>query len=321
MKDIIKEVAEVAQVYVFVADQKEETDATALLSGHGVDMSQVEFHLYDGSSELSFWMRDFGPIFFLENGVRKILDFKHSYHCDDMPWVVGHHTNIPVIDANEIELPGGNFISDGRNSSVMSQALYDEDIPEGNDYVYNLLHFPSQESILQAISGYTGNEKNILTPYLANEKTHHLDLWAKQLTLKTFIVGEYTSGTNAALLDQVASQLEAEGYTVVRIPQPDQEPQAVTREILEHHISSDYLKRTATRELLVTYSYTNSLLVNGKVLMPAYGFPTDEEARAVYEQVLLDYEVVLIDCSQVIEWGGAIHCTTMQMPQEDSADE
>jgi len=180
------------------------------------------------------------------------------------------------------------------------------------------LHFPSQEGILQAISDYTGNEENILTLYLANEKTHHLDLWAKQLNPTTFIVGRYNSGSNAALLDQVAAQLEAEGYTVVRIPQPDQQPQPVTRAILEHHILSDYLRRTATRELLITYSYTNSLLVNGKVLMPAYGFPTDEEARSVYEQVLPDYEVVMIDCSQIIEWGGAVHCTTMQMPKEDS---
>jgi agmatine/peptidylarginine deiminase len=64
-----------------------------------------------------------------------------------------------------------------------------------------------------------------------------------------------------------------------------------------------------------TYSsHVNSLLIEGKVALPAYGKGTDEQARAVYES--LGLTVFPADSNHLSEAGeGSIHCITMTYPR------
>jgi len=146
-------------------------------------------------------------------------------------------------------------------------------------------------------------------------------MWAKQLSLTTFLVGEYASGDNVAVTNNVASQLTNLGYTVLRTEYPLQEYKKVTPEMLKKHRDADYIIKSKLQYFPTTRSYTNSLFVNGgtngkKVLVPSYsGYTTlNNNAQTVYENALPDWEIVMIDCSSIIGSGGAIHCTTMQMP-------
>jgi agmatine/peptidylarginine deiminase len=66
-------------------------------------------------------------------------------------------------------------------------------------------------------------------------------------------------------------------------------------------------------------SYTNSLTVNGRVLVPVYGEKADERALAVYADTLPHYEIIPIDCKLVINGGGAVHCLTKEIPQARSS--
>lgn len=61
-------------------------------------------------------------------------------------------------------------------------------------------------------------------------------------------------------------------------------------------------------------SYANFLIVNGAVLMPAYGAPTDAAAAQVLRIAFPDREVVAIPCRALIEQNGSLHCLTMQLP-------
>ena len=63
----------------------------------------------------------------------------------------------------------------------------------------------------------------------------------------------------------------------------------------------------------VVRSYTNSLVVNDMVLVPTYGIALDDSALAIYESVYPSYDIVGLDCADIIESGGAIHCVTMQV--------
>ena len=61
-------------------------------------------------------------------------------------------------------------------------------------------------------------------------------------------------------------------------------------------------------------SYANYLIVNGAVLMPAYGDPADAAAAAIIGVAHPGREVVPIDARPLIWQNGSVHCLTMQIP-------
>lgn len=62
-------------------------------------------------------------------------------------------------------------------------------------------------------------------------------------------------------------------------------------------------------------SYTNSLTVNGRVLMPVFRTGHDARALTIYQNALPDFEIVPVDCSQTANGGGAVHCLTKEVPK------
>ena len=61
-------------------------------------------------------------------------------------------------------------------------------------------------------------------------------------------------------------------------------------------------------------SYTNFYLVNGAVIMPAYGIDADQAAAQQLAQALPGREVVPVRIDHIAHGGGGIHCITQQQP-------
>ncbi|HET6631197.1 MAG TPA: agmatine deiminase family protein [Rhodanobacteraceae bacterium] len=61
-------------------------------------------------------------------------------------------------------------------------------------------------------------------------------------------------------------------------------------------------------------SYANYLIVNGAVLIPAYGDAADEAAAAVIAAAHPGREIVPVPCRPLIWQNGSLHCLTMQLP-------
>ncbi|WP_111980072.1 agmatine deiminase family protein [Algibacillus agarilyticus] len=61
-------------------------------------------------------------------------------------------------------------------------------------------------------------------------------------------------------------------------------------------------------------TYANFLIINGAVLMPTYGVPQDRKAQIVLHMAFPEYEIIPINCRQIIEQYGSLHCLTMQLP-------
>src|SRR5690606_19349138 len=55
-------------------------------------------------------------------------------------------------------------------------------------------------------------------------------------------------------------------------------------------------------------SYANYLVINGAVLMPAYGDPADAEAAAVLAAAHPGREIVQVPCRALIWQNGSLHC-------------
>jgi agmatine deiminase len=61
-------------------------------------------------------------------------------------------------------------------------------------------------------------------------------------------------------------------------------------------------------------SYTNFLIGNRVVLVPAFGHPNDEKSQAILRELFPDRAVVGIDCTEIIYGGGTLHCISQQQP-------
>ena len=62
-------------------------------------------------------------------------------------------------------------------------------------------------------------------------------------------------------------------------------------------------------------SYLNFLIVNGGVVMPVFGDPADDAARAAVQRVFPDRRVVTVPGREILLGGGNVHCITQQQPR------
>ncbi|MEO8808694.1 MAG: agmatine deiminase family protein [Rhodanobacter sp.] len=61
-------------------------------------------------------------------------------------------------------------------------------------------------------------------------------------------------------------------------------------------------------------SYANYLIINGAVLVPAYGDKADDEAARIIGSAYPGREIVQVPCRPLIWQNGSLHCITMQLP-------
>jgi agmatine deiminase len=62
-------------------------------------------------------------------------------------------------------------------------------------------------------------------------------------------------------------------------------------------------------------SYVNFLIVNGGVLVPTFRQnKNDDRALGVIRELFPDRQIIGIDCLDLVEEGGTLHCISQQQP-------
>ncbi len=61
-------------------------------------------------------------------------------------------------------------------------------------------------------------------------------------------------------------------------------------------------------------SYINFYFANGGIVMPSFGYATDEDAYKKLRHYCPERRVVQVPAKAIVEGGGGIHCITQQMP-------
>lgn len=244
----------------------------------------------------SYWIRDYGPFFIEKNGELSIVDFNYIGHryrnrlIDDIyPTLYGIGNNIEFdFKANfALCIQGGNYMSDGQGLAMV--ANYSLEV--GNrDKTF--------EEMSEILKQYLGLDEVLILTSQADDRTGHIDMFSKLISKDTLLVGQWedTNDINYQILENNTQLLIDKGYNIIRIPMlrdPDEEKNTI-------------------------WTYTNSLIINGTnkkiVLVPQYRTVEDSTAISIYEQAMPEYEIIGINCNLVIDYWGAIHCTTMTRP-------
>ena len=251
------------------------------------------------------WIRDFGPITIYEKGERKFLDFtfnawggKFESALDNVVtealvkkgYLYGGYEKIDFV------LEGGSIETDGAGTLLATaRCLLNPNRNPGFDK-------PQIESLLKDKLGVT----RILWLHhgeLAGDDTDaHIDTLARFVDEKTIAYVACDDPEDEHYEELKKMEAELQGFTM-----PDGRPYRLIPLPLPQAKYDDKGRRLPA-------TYANFLITNDAVLLPVYDDPKDKEMVALFAKLFPGREIIPINCLKLIEQGGSLHCSTMQVP-------
>jgi len=290
------------RVLICVADADLQIYAEARLRSARVDMQRVRFveAEYDDT-----WLRDSGPITLARaGGGFQLLDFRftgwggkfQASRDDQLVSALAAQQLFADSDVRSIDfaLEGGAIDSDGAGTLLTTWQCLHERHPQRSreSLSHDLADWLAQQRVLWLDHGYLEGD----------DTDAHIDTLARFASEDAIV---YQACDDAA--DSHYAELQAMGAELAALRTADGRPYRLfplpwAQPVLDHG------RRLAA-------SYANFLIVNGAVLMPAYGDAADAQAQAVMAQAFPQHEIVPIPCRALIWQNGSLHCITMQLPE------
>jgi agmatine deiminase len=245
------------------------------------------------------WMRDIGPVVVVaSDGARHALHFRFNAWGEKWsPWdadaavgsAVAARLGLPVHEVPMV-LEGGSIAVDGAGTLVTTERC-----------LLNPNRNPSltREQIERTLRSMLGVEQVVwLADAIAEDDgtDGHVDnVVAFGAPGRALLQGcADPDNDNHAIATDNRKRLEAAGIGVVEVP------------------DLPYARVGDSRPLPVPY--VNLYALNGAVLVPTTGAPTDAEALAIIAGEYPGREVVEVPGAVLAHGGGGVHCITMQVP-------
>ena len=271
------------------------------LTAANIPLDNVEF-INDNFN--SIWIRDYGQWTVYKDDVDSLVLVDWIYNrprpADDViPTAVAEHMNLPIYEAtvapNDWVHTGGNHLRDGMGTAFSSELIFDENPGK------------TEAEIDQIASDFLGVDNYIKLPVLPYDVIHHLDMHMRVIDEETIIIGEYPEGVADG------PQIEANiNYLQTQFTTPFGNPYNILRIPMPPDFSGNYPDENGAYR-----TYTNSIFINKTILVPIYEEQYDTTALRMYEEFLPGYNVVGIDCNQIIQALGALHCITKLVGTSD----
>lgn len=280
--ELVKEMAEDCKVIVIV-ESYEQSYAQSDFQSAGVNMANIE---YLNAPTNSYWIRDFGPWYIFNGKEPAIVDNKYNRprpYDDDIPGHFAEYWDIEMFGMNVVHT-GGNMMEDGRGHGVSDDIVITESVAEGI----------TEDQVYERMKAYLGIDPYHVTIDPQGDYIAHVDCWGKYLAPDKIMLARVPeTNPRYPYYEEVAEYFETTNccwgypYKVYRIDIPGGN---------------------------VISPYTNSLILNKKVLVPmgsnnAY----NEAALNLYREAMPGYEVIGIENNSY--WDGwlntdALHCRT-----------
>ncbi|MGC1549789.1 MAG: agmatine deiminase family protein [Rhodanobacter sp.] len=289
------------KLIIVVADSFVRAHAENLLRQAGVDFSRIRFVElpYDDT-----WLRDSGPITLKAGDDRfQLTDFhftgwggKFGAEQDDVliaglveSGVFGNASHKRIDWA----LEGGGIESDGNGTVLTTWRCLVQRHPEQSR---------EEMSAILRDSLHAARVLWLDYGYLEGDDTDaHID------TLARFAPGErIVFQACDDVSDPHHDELQRMGAELAALRTTDGRPYALHPLPWAQPIVDEGRRLAA--------SYANYLIVNGAVLVPAYGDKADDEAARIIGTAHPGREVVQVPCRPLIWQNGSLHCITMQLP-------
>ncbi len=250
------------------------------------------------------WIRDFGPICVYEDNKRVIKDFlfngwggKFEYQKDNSATKCLHkgwHFGISLLKEIDFILEGGSIETDGMGTILTTTKCLLN--PNRNNL--------SKEQIEEVLKKEFGVNRILWLEhgYLAGDDTDsHIDMLARFISEDkiVYVKCEDRDDEHFYELSKMEEELKSfltkdnKPYTLIPLPMPKA-------------IYKDGKRLPAT--------YANFLITNHSVILPIYQDDKDRDVIALFKELFPNKEIIPLDSTRLIEQGGAIHCSTMQVP-------
>ncbi|MBB1472043.1 agmatine deiminase family protein [Luteimonas sp. MC1782] len=289
------------RVLVCVADDDVEAYARARLASARIDMERVAFLAIPYNDT---WLRDTGPITLVGANGFRLLDFRFTgwggkFEASEDDRLVERLADSGIFFNNtrqhiDFALEGGAIETDGAGSLLTTWRCLHERHPDASreDLSARLAAWLQQDRVLWLEHGYLEGD----------DTDAHIDTLARFAPGNGIVFqacddpGDRHHAELGAMADEIAALRTIDGapYTLHPLPWP----QPVV----------DEGRRLAA-------SYANYLVIDGAVLMPAYGDPADDRAADVLAAAHPGREVVQVPCRSLIWQNGSLHCISMQLPR------
>ncbi len=252
------------------------------------------------------WIRDYGYISVVEDGEVKLLDFtfdgwggKFEASLDNEVNRVLHkkgYMGITPLESIDFVLEGGSIESDGEGTILTtSQCLCN---PNRNGGL-------SRDEVEERLAEYLGAKRVLWLDYgyLEGDDTDsHIDTLARFVAKDTIMYVQCLDESDVHFeeLKKMEKQLlgfrtlEGEPYKLIALPIPSAK------------FDEEGSRLPAT--------YANFLITDGALVYPTYSVDEDKIAHEVFKSFFVDKEIIPVECSRLIEEGGSLHCSTMQIP-------
>ncbi|MFP4459179.1 MAG: agmatine deiminase family protein [Candidatus Zixiibacteriota bacterium] len=277
--------------YIVVLNENERDNIKRIISENEISLGNIKFLEIQTNS---CWIRDYSPIF--------VYDYRDTLAAIDMLYYPEREDddNFPQNFSIEYEIPhynlelfleGGNFMTDGEGLIITTQALY-----TANSWM-------PEEQIDSTLMEYFGADRIVALQALEYDATSHVDMFAKLIDAEHIVISIPTDTTyddyhrmryNISILETLSLSSGAGIFEVIELPM--------------------YIEERSWPPGYNYNTYSNSVIIDEQVFVPRYDNELDDSAMTLYENIMPDYDIESIDCSAIVNAGGAVHCLVMQIP-------
>ena len=278
--DLVREMAEDCKVIV-IARSSDQSYAENTFQSSNVNMDNIEFL---NANTDSYWIRDFGPWYIFNGKEPAIVDNRYNRprpNDDEIPGRFAEYWDIEMFGMNVVHT-GGNMMEDGRCHGVSDDIVITESASYGI----------TEDQVYERMKDYLGVDPYHVTIDPQGDYIAHVDCWGKYLA------------PDKILLARV----------------PENHPRyPYYEQVVEYFATTNccwgYPYRVYRVDIPMSgvAPYTNSLILNKKVLVPlGSNSQYNEDALNVYREAMPGYDVIGVENNSWDGWlnTDALHCRT-----------
>jgi agmatine deiminase len=251
------------------------------------------------------WIRDYGYFSIEEDGKRKLLDFTFDGWGGKFEAALDNRVNrllhgkgyMGTIPLEKIDfvLEGGSVESDGEGTILTTSHCLCN--PNRNGGL-------TKEEVEHKLRTYLGATRVLWLDhgYLAGDDTDsHIDTLARFVNKETivYVKCDDSSDEHYEALSLMEEQLQSfkteEGTPYQLVPLP----------MCEAKYDAEGNRLPAT--------YANFLITNDALIYPVYNDRNDKKTGEIFKTLFPGREIIPVNCLKLIEEGGSLHCSTMQV--------